>query len=408
MLADQVDGIIGVDTHRDTLTAAAVSAVGGLLGHQVVAADAGGYRRLLDSARAQIPGRRCFAVEGAGSYGAGLTRLLVDRGEWAAEADRPKRPARRGRQERRAGCGPCCSGGAGPRAVGCASAARGPGGAAGAVGHPPWGAGGADLCHQPAQGPDRGCSRGTAGRAAGRSTTGQVTCCVGLRDRPARSLEHRMTVRALRATAQRNRGLAAEAAELEGKIGRLVAAIGPWLLELPAMGPSSGAQVLVSWSHAGRLGSEGAFAALAGVSLIPASSGQVTRHRLNRGADRRLNRALHPVALVRLRDDPATRACAARPASRGQEPARDPPLRQAGHRTTTVQAPAAVARLRRRGRQGLLAATALPAAPWRRDVGLAMGCNRRLIGGSPERRRSASSGRTPATGPGLWLARCCW
>jgi transposase len=96
MLADRVDGVIGIDTHRDTLTAAAVSAVGGLLGQLVVAADAAGDRRLLDFARVQIPGRRCSAVEGAGSYGAGLTRLLVERGEWVVEADRPKQPARRG------------------------------------------------------------------------------------------------------------------------------------------------------------------------------------------------------------------------------------------------------------------------------------------------------------------------
>ena len=71
MLADRVDGVVGVDTHRDTLTAAAVTAVGGLLGQVVVAADAAGYQRLLDFARAHVPGRRCFAVEGAGSYGAG-------------------------------------------------------------------------------------------------------------------------------------------------------------------------------------------------------------------------------------------------------------------------------------------------------------------------------------------------
>jgi hypothetical protein len=95
MLADRVDGVIGVDTHRDTLTAAAVTAVGGLLGQLVVAADAAGYQQLLDFARIQVPGRRCWAVEGAGSYGAGLTRLLVDRGEWVVEVDRPKRPARR-------------------------------------------------------------------------------------------------------------------------------------------------------------------------------------------------------------------------------------------------------------------------------------------------------------------------
>jgi transposase len=89
-----------------------------------------------------------------------------------------------------------------------------------------------------------------------------------------------MTVRALRATAQRIRVLAAEAAELQDELGRLVAAVAPWLVELPGIGPISAAQVLVSWSHAGRLRSEAAFAALAGVSPIPASSGQVTRHRL--------------------------------------------------------------------------------------------------------------------------------
>jgi transposase len=99
-----------------------------------------------------------------------------------------------------------------------------------------------------------------------------------------------------------------------------VRAVAPWLLELSGMGPISGGQVLVSWSHAGRLRSEAAFAALAGVSPIPASSGLVTRHRLNRGGDRQLNRALHTVAVVRLRDDPTTRAYAARRRADGKSP----------------------------------------------------------------------------------------
>jgi transposase len=95
-LAEKVDGVIGVDTHRDTLSAAAVTAVGGLLGQLAVGADAVGYQSLIDFARVHVPGRRCFAVEGAGSYGAGLARLLVERGEWVVEIDRPRRPARRG------------------------------------------------------------------------------------------------------------------------------------------------------------------------------------------------------------------------------------------------------------------------------------------------------------------------
>jgi transposase len=127
-----------------------------------------------------------------------------------------------------------------------------------------------------------------------------------------------MTVRAMRSTAQRIQRLAVEAAGLRAELERLVAAVAPWLLELPGVGPISAAQVLVSWSHAGRLRSEAAFAALAGANPIPASSGQVTRHRLNRSGDRQLNRALHTVVVARLRDDPATRAYAARRRTEGK------------------------------------------------------------------------------------------
>jgi transposase len=98
----------------------------------------------------------------------------------------------------------------------------------------------------------------------------------------------------------------------------LDAAIAPWLLELSGLGPISAAEVLVSWSHAGRLRSEAAFAALAGVNPIPAPSGQITRHRLNRSGDRQLNRALRTIVLARLRDDADTRAYAARRRSEGK------------------------------------------------------------------------------------------
>jgi transposase len=128
----------------------------------------------------------------------------------------------------------------------------------------------------------------------------------------------RMTVRALRSTAGRIQLLATEAAGLRTELDRLVAAIAPWLLELPGVGPISAAQVLVSWSYAGRLRSEAAFAALAGANPIPASSGQVTRHRPNRSGDRQLNRALHTVVVARLRHDPATRADAARRTTEGR------------------------------------------------------------------------------------------
>jgi transposase len=117
-----------------------------------------------------------------------------------------------------------------------------------------------------------------------------------------------MTVLALHSTARRIQALQAEADELHAQLQQLTRAIAPWLLELYGVGPISAAQLLVSWSHAGRFRSEAAFAALAGTNPIPASSGRITRHRLNRGGDRQLNQALHTIALVRLRDDPETRA----------------------------------------------------------------------------------------------------
>ena len=67
------------------------------------------------------------------------------------------------------------------------------------------------------------------------------------------------------------------------------------------------AKCLVAWSHEGRVRSEAAFACLAGVNPIPASSGNTVRHRLNRGGDRKLNSALHMAAISRTTHDPETR-----------------------------------------------------------------------------------------------------
>ena len=79
----------------------------------------------------------------------------------------------------------------------------------------------------------------------------------------------------------------------------IVARMAPRLLELPGVGPITAAITLLAFSHPGRIHSEAAFAALAGACPIPASSGNTVRHRLNRGGDRRLNRALHTIVLVR-------------------------------------------------------------------------------------------------------------
>lgn len=90
------------------------------------------------------------------------------------------------------------------------------------------------------------------------------------------------------------------------------------LLEKTGIGPVTAAICLTAWSHHGRVRSEAAFAALAGVNPIPASSGNTTRHRLNRGGDRRLNRALHIAVLTRMTHDPATRTYVERRTAEGR------------------------------------------------------------------------------------------
>lgn len=152
------------------------------------------------------------------------------------------------------------------------------------------------------------------------TTDEQLERCSRLRTSPAQSVEHRTTIRAIRAVARRALFLEAEAAEHESDIEELVMAICPSLLDLPGVGPVTAAQFIISWSHARRVRNEAAFASLAGAAPIPASSGNTVRHRLNRAGDRQLNRALHTVALSRLQHHPATKAYAARRTQEGKTP----------------------------------------------------------------------------------------
>ena len=93
MLADQPGVVIGVDTHKQTHTAAAVGVTGAVLDHLTVPADPKGYFRLI--AFGQRYAADLWAIEGTGSFGAGLTTALLARGERVVEVDRPQRPARR-------------------------------------------------------------------------------------------------------------------------------------------------------------------------------------------------------------------------------------------------------------------------------------------------------------------------
>jgi transposase len=97
MLADELDFVVGVDPHRDVHAIGVVEVRSGVVVFESsVTADSGGYAEALRVAERHAPGRRAFAVEGTGSYGAGLARFLADHGEQVFEVGRLRRERRSG------------------------------------------------------------------------------------------------------------------------------------------------------------------------------------------------------------------------------------------------------------------------------------------------------------------------
>lgn len=115
--------------------------------------------------------------------------------------------------------------------------------------------------------------------------------------------------------------LDAEIRSNEDQLQQMVTRAAPQLLDLPGVGPISAAIVLAAYSQPGRIRTEAGFAKLAGTCPIPASSGNTSRHRLNRFGDRRLNSATHMIVINRLRIDPATRDYRDRRIAEGKTPA---------------------------------------------------------------------------------------
>ena len=318
-LTGKVDHVVGVDTHKGTHTLAVVDANGGEVAIKTITANVAGYGRMLAFGRRHAPWRRVWAIEGTGSFGSGLTRHLLEHGERVVEVDRPRRRAHRS--------------GAKSDELDAVLAAR-----------QAWGQ--RHLCQPRRRGTRealRVLARTRQGAVAGRTraisqlnalvvtapeslrrrlrslTAGAlVNRCAGMRDSSRHNIERAATIVALRSTARRIRALAIEADQLEQQIETIVQAEAPELLAQPGVGALTATELLLAWSHAGRLRSEAAFAALAGVAPIPASSGQVTRHRLNRGGDRQLNRALHVIVLSRLQYHDETKAYMDRRISEGK------------------------------------------------------------------------------------------
>lgn len=290
---------IGIDTHRSRHSACALDRLGRPLGQFELTADPSGYRALCEWACSL--GAPAFALEGSGSYGAGLARHLVGCGASVYECERPtRRDRRRGKSDQ----------------LDAAAAAR----------RLLAGEGLAEL---------RGFGHREqlrvlllerrSARRAQTAALNQLHALVITAPPPLRGRLERLrglplarraaamrsdqgSVPALRRLARRVLALAGEAEVVDAELARLVRALAPALLDECGVGPVCAAQLLVSSGDPARMRSEAAFAALGGTSPVDASSGRQQRHRLNRGGDRQLNSALHVIAVNRKRAHAATRA----------------------------------------------------------------------------------------------------
>ena len=307
----QVTG--GVDTHSEVHVAAVIDATGRILGTSSFPATVDGYRQLLGWLSRHGDVAR-VGVEGTGSYGAGLARCLTADGVAVVEVNRPDRQRRRRRGK--------------SDTVDAEAAAR----AAlngDAAGTPKTGAGPVEsvrvlrLARRSAikartqaanqirdlivTAPDR-----LRSRLRDLDTDDRVAVCARFRTADVAD-PGEATKAALRTLARRHEELSTEINVLDAQLAQLCAAINPALLAAHGVGPEVAATLLVrAGDNPHRMESEAAFAALCGASPVQASSGKVTRHRLNSGGDRQANNALWRIVLVRMSSDPRTKAYVAR------------------------------------------------------------------------------------------------
>lgn len=309
----------GVDTHIDVHVAAVVDATGRVLGTSSFSASRTGYRQLLRWLRRHGSIAR-VGIEGSSSYGAGLTRYLAADGVAVVEVNRPDRQRRRRRGKSDT-----------VDAVAAALAALN----GDATATPKTGVGPVESVRV------LRLARRSAVKARTQAANQIRDLIVTADDELRARLENLDTDRrvgicsrfrtgdvadpteatraALRSLARRHLELSAEIAQLDAQLGELCAAINPALLAAHGVGVEVAATLLVTaGDNPHRMTTEAAFAALCGASPVQASSGKVTRHRLNLGGDRHANNALWRVVLVRMATDPRTRAYVTRRTAEGK------------------------------------------------------------------------------------------
>jgi transposase len=286
---------IGIDTHKATLACCLIDELGQLLDEQTFANDPAGHRALLDWATHAHPGGR-IGVEGSASFGGAAARMLVAAGCDVREVP-PQLSHRERLRTRRAG-----KSDAGDALAIARVTAR-------EVDLPPVRLLDASREIQLLV-EAREDLVGEATRVRNRLHADMVALLPGYggtvgnlvaarhRAAAARLLRGLTSVQAelARDRVTRLNRLMADAGRLERRLGRLVD--GHPLLSLTGAGVLAAAKLIGEAGDVRRFRSADAFAMLAGVAPIPASSGQTQRMRLNRGGNRQLNRALYVIALV--------------------------------------------------------------------------------------------------------------
>ncbi len=321
VVAEQYTYVVGADTHARTHTYAVVEAATGRLTGQATFPTSGpGVSRALAWITRTAPGPILAAVEGTGSYGAGLNAALMKAGIAVTEAHPPKRA------ERRHGKSDAIDAEAAARSVLRLSVE--------ALGTPRAGKTrsalrillGARRTMDSQRTGDRNALTALArsidlGIDARRPLTDrQVREIAAWRIHPTDDVEQHTARCEASRLARSVVTLTGELRRNKDELRQHSNTLAPGLLEKPGIGPFSAAVILTAWSHPGRVRSEAAFAALGGAAPIPASSGNTNRHRLNRHGDRQLNRALDIIARARLSCDVDTQAYALRRQAEGKTP----------------------------------------------------------------------------------------
>ena len=299
----------GVDTHLDTHVAAVLDGTGGVLGVESFPTTPAGFTELHDW-MIRFGDIERVGVEGTGAYGAGLARFLRGCGLEVIEVDRPNRQARRqaGKSDP-ADAVEAARAVLSGRATGIAKTGDGAVEAMRALliakrsGREARISCLNQLRHLGFCGPDdlREAFRGVPRTALGARAA-------ALRPRVRGDDVAHATKIAMRTLGRRVLALDADNDELDALLAGLVHTTAPVLLGVYGVGVDTAAILLVAaGDNADRIRSEAAWAHLCGVAPLPASSGKITRHRLNRGGNRQANHALWRIVFTRLGSEPRTR-----------------------------------------------------------------------------------------------------